>query len=160
MTYAIIGSGAIGAALARQFARAQVPAKIANTRGSSSLSPLAAELGPVIQPVELSEALEADTIILAVPYSAIGAVAAVSADWSGRTILDATNAINFADFSPADLGGRLSSDIVAQTFPGARLVKAFNTLPAAVLAREPASADGRRTIFLSSNHDDAAATVS
>jgi predicted dinucleotide-binding enzyme len=160
MTHAIIGSGAIGAALARQFARAQLPVKIANTRGSGSLSGLASELGSVIQPVELSDALRADTIILAVPYSAVGAVAATSADWTGRTIVDATNAINFADLSPADLGGRLSSDIVAETFPGARLVKAFNTLPAAVLAREPASADGRRTIFLSSNHDDSAGTVS
>lgn len=159
MTYAIIGSGAIGAALARQFARTNTPVKIANTRGPASLSALAAELGSAVQPVELSGAIEADALFLAVPYAAVGAVAAAHADWTGKIIIDATNAINFADFSPADLGGRLSSDMVAQAFRGAHLVKAFNTLPAAVLARDPGSADGKRTIFLSSNQDGAAAAV-
>jgi predicted dinucleotide-binding enzyme len=157
MTYSIIGSGAIGTALARQFARTSTPVLIANTRGSESLTALGRELGSAVRPAELSDALQADTIILAVPFSAIDAVAAAAADWTGKVVIDATNAINFPDFSPADLGGRLSSEIVAAALPGAAIVKAFNTLPAAVLAQEPGTTAGKRTIFHSSNDPRAAA---
>lgn len=159
MTYAIIGSGAIGSALARQFARTSTPVVIANSRGPASLANLAQELGAGVRPVELSNALEADTIILAVPFSVIDEVAAQVPDWGGRVVIDATNAINFTDFSPADLGGRLSSDIVAAALPGATIVKAFNTLPAAVLAQEPASDAGKRTIFHASNSPQASAVA-
>jgi predicted dinucleotide-binding enzyme len=45
MTYSIIGSGNIGSAIARQFARKGINVVIANTRGPDSLAPLAKELG-------------------------------------------------------------------------------------------------------------------
>jgi predicted dinucleotide-binding enzyme len=159
MTYAIIGSGAIGTALARQFARKAIPVRVANSRGPASITPLAAELGAAIEPATLEDALAADIVILAVPFAAVGETVAAVADWQGRIVIDATNAIDFSDFSPADLGGRLSSDIVATLLPGARLVKGFNTLPAAVLAAEPGAAGGRRTIFVSGNDADATAAV-
>ncbi|WP_414896161.1 NADPH-dependent F420 reductase, partial [Rhizobium sp. TBD182] len=77
----------------------------------------------------------------------------------GRTVVDATNAIDFPAFKPRDLGGRLSSEIVSDLFPGAQLVKAFNTLPAAVLAADPVKASGRRVLFLSGNFPDASNKV-
>lgn len=158
MTYAIIGSGAIGTALARQFARKLIPVLMANSRGPASITPLADELGTSLQPVDLAEALTADVVILAVPFAAVADAVAGVADWHGRVVIDATNAINFADFTPADLGGKLSSDIVAGLLPGARLVKAFNTLPAAILAAAPDAEGGRRTTFASSNDAEAART--
>lgn len=148
MTYAILGSGAIGAALARHFARKALPVKIANTRGPQSLAALAAELGPVVSPVSVEEALAADVVILAIPFTAVPA-ALRGARFDGRIVVDATNAINFTNFTPADLGGRISSDIIAEAAEGARVVKAFNTLPAAVLAAEPETDGARRTIFVS-----------
>ncbi|PTQ07863.1 NADP oxidoreductase [Sphingomonas oleivorans] len=159
MTYAIIGAGAIGTALARQFARKSIPVKIANSRGPASIVALASELGANIQPAELTEALAADVVILAVPFTAVEDTVKAAGPWNGRIVIDATNAINFTDFSPADLGGRLSSEIVAQAVSGARLVKAFNTLPAAVLADVPDGPNGRRTIFVSSNDTTASKTV-
>jgi predicted dinucleotide-binding enzyme len=51
--------------------------------------------------------------------------------WDGQPVIDATNAWN------ADLGGRTSSEIVADLVPGARLVKAANTLAADVLGADP-----------------------
>jgi len=45
--------------------------------------------------------------------------------------VDATNAVDLPSSQPTDLGGRLSSEIVAQAVPVARVVKAFNTLMAA-----------------------------
>jgi len=159
MSYSIIGSGAIGTALARQFARKNISVRVANSRGPASIAPLAAELGSAIEPAALEEALAADVVILAVPFTAVADTVAAVADWQGRIVVDATNAIDFTDFSPADLGGELSSDIVAKKIPGARLVKGFNTLPAAILAAEPEVGGGRRTIFLSSNDAEASATA-
>ena len=45
MKYAIIGSGNVGTAIARQFARVAIPVSIANTRGPETILPLTAELG-------------------------------------------------------------------------------------------------------------------
>lgn len=159
MTYAIIGSGAIGGALATQFARHNIDVLVANSRGAASLADLASTLGPSIRPVSVQQALSADVVILAVPYRAIADVVGPAAGWDGRIVVDATNAIDFPAFTPSDLGGRLSSDIVADLLPGARVVKAFNTLPAAVLAAEPQQDGGRRVVFLSGDHPAANAEV-
>jgi 8-hydroxy-5-deazaflavin:NADPH oxidoreductase len=159
MTYAIIGAGAIGTALARQFARKSIQVKIANSRGPASMASVVGELGGNIEPVELAEALAADVVILAVPFTAAAETVQSGGLWNGRIVVDATNAINFTDFSPADLGGRPSSEIVAEAASGARLVKAFNTLPASVLADVPDGPNGRRAIFVSSNDATASKTV-
>jgi len=159
MTYAIIGSGAIGSAIARQFARKNITVAIANSRGAASIVPLADELGPHVVPCSISGALEADIIILAVPFTAVAEAVRGHANWQGKIVIDATNTIDFSDFSPADLGGRLSTDIVAEAVPGARVVKAFNTLPAAILARDPAGDIGARVLFTSGNDADANAVV-
>jgi 8-hydroxy-5-deazaflavin:NADPH oxidoreductase len=127
---------------------------ITNSRGAASLKDFASELAPHIRAVELEEVLKADTIILAVMYTTVPELAGV-ADWQGKTVIDATNAIDFSDFSPSDLGGRLSSEIVGEVLPGARVVKAFNTLPAALLGEDPAVSGGRRVLFVSG--DDASA---
>jgi predicted dinucleotide-binding enzyme len=159
MTYAIIGSGAIGSALARQFARSNIDVQIANSRGPDSLAGLVAELGSYATPTTLPEAMKADTVILAVPFTAVADAVQGAAEWSGRIVVDATNAIDFPAFTPKDLGGRPSTDIVAETVPGARVVKAFNTLPAAVLASDPTQDGGRRVLFVSGNDASANADI-
>ncbi|CAG9173796.1 NADPH-dependent F420 reductase [Cupriavidus respiraculi] len=155
MTYAIIGSGAIGEALAKQFARKGIDVLVSNSRGPASLADLARTLGPSIKPVPVAEALGADVVILAVPYRAIADAVGPAAGWDGRIVVDATNAIDFPAFTPSDLGGRLSSELVEDLLPGARVVKAFNTLPAAVLAADPEQGGGARVVFLSGNHAQA-----
>ena len=68
MTYAIIGAGNVGTALARQFARQNIPVRIANSRGPETIAQLVAELGAAIQPTTIEEALEADVIFLALYF--------------------------------------------------------------------------------------------
>lgn len=154
MTFSILGSGNIGSALAGHFANKSIPVSIANNRGPASLEPLCKKLGSNIKAVELAEALQADIVILALPFSAVSQLADKT-DWIGRIAIDATNAIDYPAFTPTDLGGKLSSAVVAELLPGARVVKAFNTLPAAVLGGDPEEAAGHRVIFLSG--DDAEA---
>jgi predicted dinucleotide-binding enzyme len=155
MSYAIIGSGAIGGALARQFARSKITAVIASRRGAASLEDARQTFAPNVSPAETADALDAEVIFLAVPFDAVGEVAGLRIDWSDKIVVDATNAIEFPAFRPRDLGGRPSSEVVAAQFKGAKVVKAFNTLPAAVLADEPRRNEGHRTIFVSGNHADA-----
>jgi predicted dinucleotide-binding enzyme len=159
MTYAIIGTGAIGSALIAHFSSKGIPVKVANSRGAASLDTTAKKFGSKIIPVEIDEALTQEIIILAIPFTAVPALAKIQKNWAGKIVVDATNAINFSDFSPADLGGKLSSDVVAEALPGAIIVKAFNTLPAAVLAADPAEASGRRVVVLSGNDQAANAKV-
>ena len=152
MSYAIIGSGAIGGALAKQFARNNINAVITNRRGPASLEDA---FGPIVSATEVTDAVDAEVIILAVPFEAVADVARLRSDWSGKIVVDATNAIEFPAFKPQDLGGRPSTQIVAAQFKGAKVVKAFNTLPAAVLADDPRRSEGNRTIFVSGDHADA-----
>ena len=156
MKYAIIGSGKIGAALAAQLARHGIQFAIANTRGRSSLAPLVAQLGDHVIPATLAEALKADFLFLAVPFGALQSVANATSDWHGKVVIDAMNAFGV----PLEvLGDSPSSEIVARALPGAKVVKAFNHLPAAILGREPAEKDGRRVVFISSDDPDASAAV-
>lgn len=156
MTFSIIGFGAVGQALAAAFARQGIDVAVASRRPPEALARQAASLGSTVTPKALPEALAADTILLAVPFWEHREVAKAAADWSGKTIIDATNAFGVA---VEDLDGLPSSAAVARAFPGAALVKAFNHLPAAKLAADPAVGGGRRVIFLSSDDESALPSV-
>ncbi len=153
MTYSIIGSGNVGTALARQFARSGITVGIANTRGPDSITSLANEIGPKVVPLGLQEALEAEVIILAVPFRAHTTVGNALSSWSGKVVVDAMNTYGV---SPEELKGQASTDVVAAAFPGAKVVKTLNQLPAKLLAQDPAVDSGRRVMFLSSNDETAA----
>lgn len=156
MQYAIIGSGAIGSALASHFARKHTRARLANKSGAQSL---AQKLGSEITGVSVAEALRADMVILAVPFGAVREITANASPWNGRVVVDATNAIDFPAFTPMNLDGRPSSEVVAEQVQGARVVKAFNTLPAALLATSPELNGGRRVLFLSGDDQEAKSQV-
>nr|WP_316640494.1 NAD(P)-binding domain-containing protein [uncultured Roseateles sp.] len=156
MNYSIIGSGNVGAALARQFARSGTRVGIANTRGPASIASLASELGPNIVPLALQEALQAEVVILAVPFRAHVAVAQAHTNWTGKIVVDAMNTYGVP---PEELKGQASTDVVAAAFPGAQVVKTLNQLPAKLLAQDPAVNGGRRVMFVSSNDDGAEASA-
>lgn len=156
MKYAIIGSGQIGSALARVFARQNIKVGIANTRGPASLTALTKELGANVIPQSLREASEAEVIFLAVPFSAYKDVARLREQWNDKIIVDTMNTFHTR---PEELGDRLSSELVSEAFVGARLVKGFNHLPAEQLGVSPSLPSQRQAIFLSSNDPDAGKTV-
>jgi hypothetical protein len=156
MSYAIVGFGKIGQALANAFARSGIEVSVATTRDPESFASAAAAIGPTIIPKKLAEAVKADIIFLAVRFEAHPDVAKALPTWQGKTIVDVTNAYGV---SPERLGRQPSSRFVAQAFSGGRLVKGFNHLAAAVLAQDPAVHGGRRVVFLASDDDGAAAEI-
>ena len=156
MSYAIIGFGKIGHALAKAFARQGIEVSVATTRNPESFASDAAAIGATILPKTLADAVKADIIFLAVRFESHPDVAKALPTWQGKTIVDVTNAYGVP---PEELGGQPSSKFVAQAFTGARLVKGFNHLGAAVLEQDPAVHGGRRVVFLASDDDAAAVEV-
>jgi len=71
MTIGIIGSGAIGTALARTLTRAGIEGTISNSRGADSLKELARELGPVIKAGTREDGARADIVFLDVNWTKI-----------------------------------------------------------------------------------------
>jgi predicted dinucleotide-binding enzyme len=155
----IIGAGAIGSAVAHALARKNIAATLANSRGPDSLAPLVRELGGSITAGTREEAARADVVVVAVNWSKLPAALAGLADWKGRIVIDANNPIEPPLFKPADLHGRMSSSVFADMVPGARVVKAFNHLPAQLLSEDPSSQGGRRVLFYSGDAAAAKATI-
>ena len=133
MSYAIVGFGKIGQALAHAFARKNINVTVASRRPPEALAPEARAIGPTVVAKSLRDALEADTIILAVPFGEHRGVAKALPGWEGKMVIDAMNAL----VPPEELDGLPSSAFVAKSFTGAKFVKGFNHLPAATLATDP-----------------------
>jgi len=153
MSYAIVGFGAVGQALAHAFARKNIDVTVASRRPPEALAPQARAIGRTVVAKSLQDAVEADTIILAMPFWGHREVAKALPSWEGKTVIDATNVFG------EELDGIPSSAVIAKAFTGAKLVKGFNHLIAARLAADPIVEGGHRVIFLSSDDEDAIAPV-
>jgi 8-hydroxy-5-deazaflavin:NADPH oxidoreductase len=149
----IIGAGRLGQAMARTVLRAGGSVVIANSRGPGSLTSVVSTLGAGASAGTVAQASAAGIVVIAVPWARVPE-AVQGLEWNGQIVIDATN-----DFDGTDLDGRTSSELVADLVPGARVVKAANTLGAAVLASDPHEAGGQRVIFLSGDDVDAKSEV-
>jgi predicted dinucleotide-binding enzyme len=156
MSYAIIGFGKIGQALAHAFARKNIDVTVASRRPPEALALQARAIGPTVVAKSMPDALKADTIILATPFAEHRAVAKALPSWKGKTIIDATNTYGVP---PEELDGLPSSAFAAKAFTDAKFVKGFNHLAAATLASDPVVEGGHRVVFLSSDDEDATAPV-
>ncbi|WP_041249238.1 NADPH-dependent F420 reductase [Gluconacetobacter diazotrophicus] len=145
----------MGQALAHAFARRNIDVTVASRRPPEALAPQARAIGPTVVARSLRDALEADMIILAVPFEQHPEVARALPDWKGKTVIDAMNSLAPLE----EMDGLLSSAFAAKAFAGARFVKAFNHLIAATLATDPVVEGGHRVVFLSSDDADATAPV-
>jgi predicted dinucleotide-binding enzyme len=153
MRFGIIGAGNIGQAVAGHVAAAGHEVIISSRRGGESLAEAAAAVRAT--PGTVAEAAAAELVLLAVPWTAVPD-ALDGLAWDGQVLIDATNAfISYSPMTVEDLGDSTSSERVASLAPGARVVKAFNTLFARFIAAEPQREAGRTLLFYAG--DDAAA---
>jgi len=149
----IIGAGRLGQAMARTALRAGRRVVIANSRGPGSLASVVSALGDGVSAGTVDEAASAGIVVIAVPWDRVPE-AVRGLTWDRQVVIDATN-----DFDPSDLDGRTSSERVAGLVGSARVVKAANTLGAAVLGADPHEAGGQRVIFVSGDDADAKSAV-
>jgi predicted dinucleotide-binding enzyme len=139
--------------MARTVLRAGRRVVIANSRGPESLASVVSALGDGVSAGTVGEAASAGIVVVAVPWDRV-AEAVQDLTWNDQVVVDATN-----DWGADDLQGRTSSELVADLVPGARVVKAGNTLGADDLGSDPHEADGERVIFISGDDADAKAEV-
>lgn len=162
MKIGILGAGNMGTTLARAFLRAGHEVRLANSRGPASLAFLVNELGEGASagtPEDL--AAFADLLVIATRWDQTPAAAENLGDVKGKIVIDPTN--NRVGPRPKDLidlGGRTSSEVVADLLPGARLVKAFNHQPIPSLdhLRPPPSPDPF-VLFIAGDDDGAKRVV-
>ena len=110
--------------------------------------PVAQDIGA--EAASVTEAGAQELVLLALPWSAVPDALDSLPDWQGRILVDATNP--FVAFDPlrlADLEGRSASVVVAGHAPGARVVKAFNSITMANFEKGPRQGDARRVLFVS-----------
>jgi predicted dinucleotide-binding enzyme len=155
-----IGAGRVAQAIAAHAVAVGHQVTLSNSRGPESLAELVGRLGANASAGTVAEAAQADLVILAVGWDQVPAAVKGLPDWNGRVVIDATNQWN-GPGTEVDLGDLTGSERNAALMPGARVVKAFNTLFAGVVAaQDPRRADGRLVVFLTGDDADAKATVS
>lgn len=144
----IIGAGNIGKTIAAQLLKNGYSVKISNSRQPDSLEATVVQLGEGATAVTAAEAAEADMVVLAIPWLQVKTLTNLT-DWKDKIVIDTTNHFISPDFKMADLGNQASSEIVQEQLPGARVVKAFNTLYFKLLATDPVQENGHRVLFMS-----------
>ncbi|WP_200837101.1 NADPH-dependent F420 reductase [Dyadobacter sp. 3J3] len=151
MEIGIIGAGRVAKAFARQLLNTGYKVMISNSRGPQSMHSLVKDLGSGVKAVTTQEAAQAKMVLLAVQWNHLPLALSNLPPWEGRIVIDATNPSLTCEpyVNAVDLDGRTSSEFVAELVPGARLVKAFNTVYYKFLESYQQENHGRRVIFIS-----------
>ncbi|MGJ3439445.1 NAD(P)-binding domain-containing protein [Pseudomonas sp. Je.1.5.c] len=155
MNITLVGTGNMGSAFAKQFSGAGHEVRVTG-RDMSKAQRLAAQY----QGVTAYPAAEAlgDSQIVIVATAFADAVLALKSlgNLDGKIIVDVTNPLT-ADFMGLTIGHTTSAaEEIAQAFPAAHVVKAFNTIFAQVLADGPAYADDQTANVLIAGDDQPA----
>lgn len=157
MKIAIIGAGNVGGGLAAAATKAGHDVVLAASSPASAAK--AAETAGSTAAASSAEAVQgADAVVLAVPH---GAVAQVVADLGGaldgKTVVDATNPLNDS-YTDLTTSGVSAAEALQQQVPGAKVVKALNTVFASRYAAP--TEDGQPLdAFLAGDDADAKAQV-
>lgn len=156
MRIAIIGTGSVGAALARGLAgKGHAVTLGARDPGSDRVRALAADTGSAATtPAEAAAA--AEVVVLALPWSAVEPALADLGDLSGKIVIDCTNPLGRVDGGIGLTLGHTTSggETVQRLLPRARVVKTLNQVGAEIMARN-AHLPHRPVMFMAG--EDAAA---
>ena len=157
MKIGIIGSGNIGSTLGTLWAQAghQV---LFSSRHPEKLQPLVEKVGPRARAGTVQEAIAfGDVILIAVPYGSMPQISKDYAkDLAGKVVMDTGNAVLRRD---GEIGAEAREKGVGLTtqrlLPGAKVVRAFNTLGVNRLRNDAHRPEGRIGIPMAGDDQEA-----
>jgi predicted dinucleotide-binding enzyme len=159
MKIGTIGAGAVALGVGRYAIAAGHRVVLSSRSGGERLASAVRKLGNGAAAGSVEEVLACEVVLLAVPWKNVADVLGALPPWRGQVLVDATNP--FVETEPklvlADLGGRGASEVVAGLSPGARIVKAFNSIVMKNFEAGPGCDGARRVLFVSG--DDAVAKL-
>jgi 8-hydroxy-5-deazaflavin:NADPH oxidoreductase len=160
MRIAIIGAGNVGGTLGKMWAAKDHEVAFGVRRpNDAKVQTLLTATGKRARAASVKDAVTgAEVVVLATPWSAAEAAIRDAGELRGKVVVDATNPLK-ADLSGLALGHSTSAaEQVAGWAPGARVVKAFNTIGAAQMA-DPRFGTQRASMFICGDDASAKATV-
>jgi len=160
----VIGSAGVGRALAAGFASRghEVTIGTRDPEGNEDLQAWAAQHDDVAIGSFAAAAEAGEIVVLATRGTAVEEAIQLAGPqrFAGKVVIDATNPLDFSGGGPALAIGHTDSggEIVQRAIPEARVVKAFNTVNAGLMA-DPGLPDGPHPMFIAGNDEGAKATV-
>jgi 8-hydroxy-5-deazaflavin:NADPH oxidoreductase len=161
----VLGSGEVGRRLAAGFSSRGHDVMIGTREpGKPELTEWLSGDGAGIKAGTFAEtAAHAELVVLAVLGNAAEeAIADAGAEkFAGKVVIDAMNPLDFSGGFPPKLsicGEDSLGECVQRALPDARVVKAFNTIGNPYFV-DPSFSDGRPTMLIAGNDDDAKRTV-
>ncbi len=159
MKIAIIGAGNMGGALSKALVRTGHQVVISD-RDPGEAAAMAAALGAESAPAAHHAAEAAEVVVYAIPFGTAAAdVSRQIAPYAGgKIIVDATNPTNGAYDGLVTEPGPSAAERIQTWLPASRVVKAFNTVLAANIARPLVEGEPVDT-FVAADDDEARETV-
>jgi len=163
MNIGIIGSGSIGATVARLFTRTGHEVALSNSRGPDTLAETVRGLGPRARAMTVEDAARfGEVVLVAIPFGRFASLPAGA--FAGKIVVDANNYYPQRDgqVPELDAGRTTSSEMLAAHLPSARVVKAFNTIYFEHLAGQGDPAlpmEERRALFVAGDDPEAKRVV-
>jgi predicted dinucleotide-binding enzyme len=160
MRIGILGTGGVGQALGRGFVTLGHEVKMGSRdAGNDKALAWANEAGPKASAGTFAEAASHGEVVVLATLGGANESALKAAGpqtLRGKVVIDATNPLDFSGGAPKLAVGHTDSggEQVQRLLPGARVVKAFNTVGNAHMFR-PRFPGGPPDMFICGNHDDA-----
>jgi 8-hydroxy-5-deazaflavin:NADPH oxidoreductase len=162
-TVAILGTGGVGITLAKGFASLgyHVVFGSRDVNGAKALEALVAV--PGARAASYADAARAGQVaVLALPWDGLAAAiqAAGPENLAGKLVIDPSNPLDFSSGGPALATGLTDSagELVQRLLPGARVVKALNTIGTGLML-QPKFGDGQPDMLIAGEDAEAKAQV-
>ena len=151
MEIGTIGAGAFAQAFAKQALKAGHKVKLSNRHDPDSLRETVDQLGPGATAATREEAAACEIVLLAVPWDDVPETLASLPKWKNQVLIDGTNPFHgrAGAFTLADVGNLSTSQLIAALAPGARVVKALNTMTVPNLEANSVVNGATRVAFIS-----------